>query len=61
MLGESEFTLYLTPDELAALDDEVTSILLRYQDRLADPALRPEGSQPIEVLLMAYRYRPGEA
>ena len=61
VLGHSDFTLYVTPDELAALDEEVTAILLRYQDRLADPALRPEGSQPIEVFLMAYPYRPGEA
>jgi DNA-binding transcriptional ArsR family regulator len=60
-LGESEFTLYVTPDELRALDDEVTAVLRRHQDRLANPALRPEGAQPIQVLLMAYRYHPGEA
>jgi DNA-binding transcriptional ArsR family regulator len=61
VLGESEFTLYVTPEEFAALDAEVTEMLLRYQDRLANPALRPEGAQPVQVLLMGYRYRPGEA
>jgi Mn-dependent DtxR family transcriptional regulator len=56
--GESEFMLHVTPDELQALDEEITGILHRYRDRIAQPGLRPEGSLPVEVLLFAYPVRP---
>jgi DNA-binding Lrp family transcriptional regulator len=56
--GVSEFILHVTPDELAALDEEITATLRRYRERSADPALRPEQSLPIEVLLFAYPLRP---
>lgn len=52
--GASDFTLHVTPDELRALDEEITAILHRYRDRIADPSLRPPDSLPIEVLLFAY-------
>jgi hypothetical protein len=52
--GSSDFTLHVTPDELRALDEEITAILHRYRDRIADPGLRPPDSLPIEVLLFAY-------
>lgn len=52
--GSSDFTLHVTPDELRALDEEITAILHRFRDRIADPELRPEDSLPIEVLLFAY-------
>ncbi len=52
--GSSDFTLHVTPDELRALDEEITAILHRYRDRIAHPELRPEDSLPIEVLLFAY-------
>ncbi len=58
--GGSEFILYVTPDELRALDQEVTGILRQYLDRMADPALRPAGSLPVEVLIFGYPVRaPG--
>src|SRR5437763_4094186 len=44
VLGGSDFTLYVTPDELAALDAQITSILRRYDERVARPELRPTGS-----------------
>jgi DNA-binding transcriptional ArsR family regulator len=61
VLGASDFTLYVTPDELKALDDEVVALVRRYDERIADPARRPAGSQPIELLMMAYAHRPGDA
>lgn len=59
--GSSDFTLHVTPDELRALDDEITAILHRYRDRIADPGLRPPDSLPIEVLLFAYPVAPPRA
>jgi DNA-binding Lrp family transcriptional regulator len=56
--GSSEFTLHVTPDELEALDQEITAILHRYRDRIADPGRRPPDSLPIEVLLFAYPAAP---
>ena len=52
--GESEFLVYATPEELRALDAEVTAVLQRFSDRMTDPSARPEGSRPIEVLLFAF-------
>ncbi len=55
--GGSEFMLHVSPDELAALDREITAILHRYRERIADAGLRPADSLPIEVLLFAYPAR----
>jgi predicted ArsR family transcriptional regulator len=52
--GGSQATLHLTPAELRQVDQEVTAIIDRYRDRITDPARRPAGSQPVEVLLFAY-------
>jgi hypothetical protein len=60
VLGLSDYTLYVTPDELEAADEEILAILRRYQERIEDPKLRPEGSMPVQMLWMAYPYRPGE-
>jgi DNA-binding Lrp family transcriptional regulator len=56
--GSSDFTLHVTPDELRALDEEITAILQRYRDRIAHPERRPTDSLPIEVLLFAYPVTP---
>jgi DNA-binding transcriptional ArsR family regulator len=53
--GASQFLLHVTPAELRALDEEITGLLMRHRDRVADPARRPPRSQPIEMLLFAYR------
>jgi DNA-binding transcriptional ArsR family regulator len=60
VLGMSDYTLYVTPEELQAVDREILALVRRYQERIEDPARRPEGSQPIQMLWMAYPYRPGE-
>ena len=59
--GDSEFILHVTPDELRAIDKEISGVLNRYLDRSADPALRPAGSLPVEVLLFAYPVRLPQA
>jgi hypothetical protein len=56
--GGSEFVLHVSPDELHALDEQITGLLLQYRDRITDPALRPADSLPVEVLMFAYPIRP---
>jgi predicted ArsR family transcriptional regulator len=57
--GSSQFLLHVTPQELKELDEEVTEMLTRHRDRIADPARRAPGAQPVEVLLFAYRVEGG--
>lgn len=56
--GASQFVLHVSPDELRALDAEITAVLDRYRTRMEDPSLRPTDSLPVEVLLFAYPIRP---
>jgi DNA-binding Lrp family transcriptional regulator len=59
--GGSEFIVHVTPAELRALDEKITELLRSYSDRLDDPAKRPPGSLPVEVLLFGYPLRmPGK-
>ncbi len=52
--GDSQFLLYVSPDELRELDEQLSSLLMRYQDRIADPGRRPRGSRPVEMLVLSY-------
>lgn len=53
--ADSQFMFYLTVEELEELNAELSALLLtRYRDRLADPARRPAGSVPVELLLFSY-------
>ena len=52
--GASEFLLYVTPEELRALDETMTALVRQYVDRIGNPKKRPKGSIPIELLLFAY-------
>jgi DNA-binding transcriptional ArsR family regulator len=47
-LGQS--IAFLTPEELTGLGEELLAILLRYQDRLTDPAQRPPGARPVRLV-----------
>ncbi|WP_042376098.1 ArsR/SmtB family transcription factor [Streptacidiphilus melanogenes] len=49
--GEGQALLFVTPEEMAQVKDEIVAILLRYQDRIEDPAARPEGTVPFEVVV----------
>jgi DNA-binding transcriptional ArsR family regulator len=51
--GVNQMRLYLTADELAALDAEMRALLLtRFGDRRVE---RPAGTERVEILTMAYR------
>jgi DNA-binding transcriptional ArsR family regulator len=52
--SESQFVFYLTPAELDELTSELARLLVPRMDRLRDPALRPPGSVPVEMLMFAY-------
>jgi DNA-binding transcriptional ArsR family regulator len=44
---------WLTLDELREVNAEVTAIIRRYEDRIADPDRRPEGSTLVEMVAWA--------
>ncbi|HEY5353312.1 MAG TPA: helix-turn-helix domain-containing protein [Streptosporangiaceae bacterium] len=53
--GSSESIIYLTAGELEELNQEVLALLLpRFRERLTDPARRPPGAVPVEILMLAY-------
>ncbi len=56
---DSEFVFFLTEEELRTLTEElVTRLAPLYRDRLTDPAARPPGALPVEMLLLAYPIAP---
>jgi DNA-binding transcriptional ArsR family regulator len=53
--GDSEYIYYVTAEELAQLNQELSAMLQgRFFDRLTDPSLRPAGSVPVEVLTLSF-------
>ena len=53
--GSSEWVLFVTPDELKQLNDELAeAIITRFRERLTDPPKRPPGALPVEYLLFSY-------
>ncbi len=56
--GSDQMTLYVTPEEMKELNDELLAILFRYRERIADPSKRPEGSRPIEHVAFYYPVDP---
>jgi DNA-binding transcriptional ArsR family regulator len=52
--GTDQMTLYVTPDEMKALNKELLGILDRYRERIADPSKRPEGSRSVEHVIFYY-------
>jgi DNA-binding transcriptional ArsR family regulator len=52
---DSEYVFYLTVAELEQLNADLSAMLVpRFRERLADPAQRPAGSVPVELLLFSY-------
>lgn len=47
--GFSGSTTFLTAEELSEVRNEIVAILDRYHDRLADPALRPDGAREVRL------------
>ena len=53
--GSSLTLTFLTPAELQTVRDEISEILLRHWDeRRVDPAQRPAGALPVEIVGFAY-------
>jgi hypothetical protein len=52
--GTDQFTLYVTPEEMKAFNDEVLELFSKFRERIADPSKRPEGSRPIEHISFYY-------
>jgi predicted ArsR family transcriptional regulator len=56
--GASEFLLYVTVDELKALDEQVEALVKPFAERIGNPKTRPRGAVPIEMLFFAYPRPP---
>ncbi|HEY6781851.1 MAG TPA: helix-turn-helix domain-containing protein [Candidatus Dormibacteraeota bacterium] len=56
--GASEFLLYVTVDELQALDEQMVALVKPFAERIGNPKKRPSGAVPIEVLFFAYPRPP---
>jgi predicted ArsR family transcriptional regulator len=56
--GASEFLLYVTVDELQALDEQVEALVKPFAERIGNPKRRPRGAVPIEMLFFAYPRPP---
>jgi DNA-binding transcriptional ArsR family regulator len=52
--GSDQMTLYVTPAEMKAINDEILEILFRYRERIEDRSKRPPGSRPIEHIAFYY-------
>jgi hypothetical protein len=53
--GSSTTVTFLTPEELETVQDEINAILARHWDeRRLDPAQRPAGALPVEIVAFAY-------
>jgi DNA-binding transcriptional ArsR family regulator len=60
--NDSEYVFYVTPAELKALNQEMLDLLLpKYRERLTDPAQRPPGSAPVEMLVFTFPVELPEA
>jgi DNA-binding transcriptional ArsR family regulator len=52
---DSEYVFYLTAEELKQLNQDIFNLLMpRSRERLTDPAQRPPGAVPVEMLIMSF-------
>ena len=51
--GLGDVLAHVTADELRELTEQIDALMSRYDDRLTDPALRPAGSRPVQIIRMA--------
>ena len=53
--NDSEYLFYVTPAELKAVNEELLDFLMsKYRERLTDPAQRPAGALPVEMLTFSF-------
>lgn len=50
--GFGDTLLHVTATELRELTEEIDALLARYDERVADPARRPPGSRPVQIIQM---------
>ena len=50
--------MYLTPDELTDVGEQITAVLDRYLERLTDRAKRPQGAAPVAVVSYGHSLKP---
>jgi hypothetical protein len=50
--GFGDALLHVTAAELRELTEDVDALLARYDERIADPARRPPGSRPVQIIQM---------
>ena len=51
--GLGDVLTHVTADELAQLMIEIDAVMARFDDRLEDPARRPAGARPVQIMRMA--------
>lgn len=51
--GISDILLHVTPDEMAEVRERIHDITESFRERQTDPALRPPGSRPINLIQIA--------
>jgi hypothetical protein len=52
--ADVESLIWVTPEELGELNEAILALALKYRDRLTDPARRPIGARPVELLYFAH-------
>jgi DNA-binding transcriptional ArsR family regulator len=52
--GGSEMVLFATPDEVADVQRRIEAVLTPFKQRNADPALRPPGHTPLEMIVFTH-------
>lgn len=50
--------LYATPEELRELDEQITALLDAFLERLEDPAKRPPGARPVNLIQLVFPLPP---
>jgi DNA-binding transcriptional ArsR family regulator len=57
--SNSEHVLWMTPEELQQLNEELLELLVpRFRERRSDPDARPAGALPVELLLLSFPMSP---
>ena len=57
----SDALTYLTAEEMKALGDDISDLLLRYRDRNRNKSARPEGSLPVHLVAFGHPLPPTPA
>ncbi len=52
--GSVQTVWWVTPQEAAELELEITALALRYRERLLDPSRRPVGAAPVELVALTH-------